>query len=554
MNLISNLLIFQSELYSEPSSTVCVSRSSRLHSSRPAGFGPHFQNPKGQTLNLIPIESINLNQLSSTKACNSSTINPLSNQHQSNPINPSEFPSTVINPSIRLWVALVERGSCTFIEKVRYAQSLGASAVIVGDWDHPTTTTTTTTTSSSSSSSSNLYQATTRINLPLIDIQKFGFDSGLVTMFASGDTSDVSIPSVFVARDSYLSLRKDWSDYSTTVDGQSVPSLQVIMSRDQVWTWPFFDLIIILLFLPSILTILTLILHRINHFRKQRADRAPREIVNSLPSVIWVKDMEKGIPLIDHQLDLDQLLQMSSSSSTAATATTSSTTTTRKLNSVGTGYQGFNAFIRRKFGSQDQSPSSNQPNRDSTSGKITEQSPLLHTRDSKNHKERVLTGQNYDADEDQEVRLDERKDGNNNKKRKIFFAQRECALCLSDFEVGDLIRILPCGHCFHQQEIQQNCMGIDSWLLKSKRLCPICRMSIVREPNEDKRRAVDDPNSNQDLNGTDVDSGNNLSIPRAADVNNEHRSKRLNESCKGGVSNMNNGLSRSREGGYGRDD
>ncbi|CAH7669333.1 hypothetical protein PPACK8108_LOCUS3938 [Phakopsora pachyrhizi] len=62
---------------------------------------------------------------------------------------------------------------------------------------------------------------------------------------------------------------------------------------------------------------------------------------------------------------------MSSSSSTPAAATTSSTTTC-KLNSVGTSYQGSNAFIRRMFGSEDQSPSSIQPNRDCTSGKITE--------------------------------------------------------------------------------------------------------------------------------------------------------------------------------------
>lgn len=61
----------------------------------------------------------------------------------------------------RPWIALVERGSCPFVNKVRAMQHSGAAAVIVGD----------------------LYPS-----------------GPLITMYASGDTSDVLIPSVFVAR------------------------------------------------------------------------------------------------------------------------------------------------------------------------------------------------------------------------------------------------------------------------------------------------------------------------------------------------------------------
>jgi hypothetical protein len=34
-----------------------------------------------------------------------------------------------------------------------------------------------------------------------------------------------------------------------------------------------------------------------------------------------------------------------------------------------------------------------------------------------------------------------------------FDSQTECAICLCDFEVGDRVRVLPCGHIFHLGEL-----------------------------------------------------------------------------------------------------
>lgn len=45
-----------------------------------------------------------------------------------------------------------------------------------------------------------------------------------------------------------------------------------------------------------------------------------------------------------------------------------------------------------------------------------------------------------------------------------------CAVCLSDFELGESLRRLPCGHFFHQ-----DCC--DTWLYRNKR-CPVCIRSI----------------------------------------------------------------------------
>lgn len=74
-----------------------------------------------------------------------------------------------------------------------------------------------------------------------------------------------------------------------------------------------------------------------------------------------------------------------------------------------------------------------------------------------------------------------------------FASQLECAICLSQFEVGDRVRVLPCGHIFHLQEV-------DEWLLRQRKVvciipffdfvcyspvnanagqCPVCKMDVT---------------------------------------------------------------------------
>lgn len=71
-------------------------------------------------------------------------------------------------PSSFPWIALVERGACSFSEKVRMMQRSGASGVFVGDNEK---------------------------------------ESGLLTMFPSEDASDIVIPSAFVSQWVYKNLR-----------------------------------------------------------------------------------------------------------------------------------------------------------------------------------------------------------------------------------------------------------------------------------------------------------------------------------------------------------
>ena len=64
-------------------------------------------------------------------------------------------------------------------------------------------------------------------------------------------------------------------------------------------------------------------------------------------------------------------------------------------------------------------------------------------------------------------------------------AEEECAVCLSDFEQGDLLRQLRCGHRFHGA-------CIDEWLIGKGRAhaatrgahvpaCPLCKAPALTE-------------------------------------------------------------------------
>ena len=52
--------------------------------------------------------------------------------------------------------------------------------------------------------------------------------------------------------------------------------------------------------------------------------------------------------------------------------------------------------------------------------------------------------------------------------------EKECAVCLSQFANGDLVRLLPCRHEFHA-----HC--IDKWLLEKDRRCPCCRVDVCKD-------------------------------------------------------------------------
>uniref|UniRef100_A0A182MCM6 RING-type E3 ubiquitin transferase n=1 Tax=Anopheles culicifacies TaxID=139723 RepID=A0A182MCM6_9DIPT len=53
----------------------------------------------------------------------------------------------------------------------------------------------------------------------------------------------------------------------------------------------------------------------------------------------------------------------------------------------------------------------------------------------------------------------------------------KCTICLSQFEIDNDVRRLPCMHLFHK-----DC--VDQWLVTNKH-CPICRVDIEVKFNKD---------------------------------------------------------------------
>ena len=140
---------------------------------------------------------------------------------------------------------------------------------------------------------------------------------------------------------------------------------------------------IIILLLPSILTFITLLIHRIRAARAAQRERAPEEFVHRLPWRIW----------------------------------------------TGTGWEKHAAAYPPEDPSEDPA-SSPDAQRDLESGTV----PSSAFRDGE--------------EEPQPQWVDE---------------QMECAICLEMFAKGDRVRVLPCNHLFHLNEI-------DEWLISKKKV------------------------------------------------------------------------------------
>ena len=56
-----------------------------------------------------------------------------------------------------------------------------------------------------------------------------------------------------------------------------------------------------------------------------------------------------------------------------------------------------------------------------------------------------------------------------------------CAVCLDDFEPGDVLRQLPCGHRYHRE-------CIDPWLTEKSSACPMCKADFYKPPSDEDDR------------------------------------------------------------------
>jgi len=333
--------------------------------SRPAGFGAELSDPLMGYV--IPLNSF-------TVSCSNTTPSLIDSPNLGCPSLCSIDPN--ITQRLEPWIALVQRGSCQFVSKAREAQRLGAKAIVVGGEDP--------------------------------DIS--GKPDTLVNMFSPEDASDVTIAATYIKYSSYAELYSLIATSNTSQAGLKTVSL-LISSEFSAWQWysPILTFLTIL-FIPSSLTFLTLVIHRIRASHAAQRERAPEDVVKNLPWRVWTgSGWEKHEGVAPDRQDQSQ--------STVSVPSTP-------------------LDIDIELG----------------------RSPIT----------KPTTSTHLDEEEDPAW----------------FNTQVECAICLDEFVKGDRVRVLPCKHIFHLDEV-------DEWLIQLKKLCPICKADVTRP----LRPGHPDPNS-----------------------------------------------------------
>ncbi|KAF9096778.1 hypothetical protein BGX23_010466 [Mortierella sp. AD031] len=127
----------------------------------------------------------------------------------------------------------------------------------------------------------------------------------LVTMYSNrGDTSDITIPSVFITQNNYRELR-----YLGIELGQG---FLIRMSSDEEET-PVLDAIVILIVSPLVVFPLLFFLWRMQLRQLRLADLAPPEVVSHLPIKVFFKsklkenDPVECVICLDEYVDEDEL-------------------------------------------------------------------------------------------------------------------------------------------------------------------------------------------------------------------------------------------------------
>lgn len=378
-------------------------------------------------------------------------------------------------------IALIERGVCSFYEKVLVAQEWGADAVIVGD---------------------NIYR------------------HGLITMYSTATPDLTNISSVFVSKSSF--------DFLKTVTTEvTITSIDL--------TTPVMGPILFLLISPlcSLSVIYGMLLFHRQYKKVQ--ERAPKWAVDNLPRRVWRDPLVNGhnnsinngnntvavesssnnvtsegdrntnseTLSLDKQTVPDRGAINSALESQAGdlvlqdeeiypsieeteecenepllSGTKNGTLLSSSEGSLSTASESTGFLKAGKSISTASSPSASSSSIDGNHNNSQSQSEskpeqvcnsetLANTNDNQSStlmgSNETSIGGNSNVVEESSLPAPE----------KIWVSSGECIICLDEYEDGVSIVIrLPCGHEFHEECIKR-------WLLSRKRTCPICKMDVL---------------------------------------------------------------------------
>ncbi|KAI9638764.1 uncharacterized protein MKK02DRAFT_11795, partial [Dioszegia hungarica] len=330
-------------------------------------------------------------------------------------------------------VVLVERGGCDFATKVQAAQERGAGAVIVGD---------------RADEGESVEEGKKRTG-------------GLITMFSPEDTDNIHIPSVFVSRAAYLQLLDVLDSASGDQEGVWI---DIGDGADENATLG--GMLSFALLMPSLFLLATIAVHRVRVARQKEQDRAPAQVVLSLPERVWQPDIvwekEDDTPLVSPSRP-DPPSRTPSRKASTETSITSSSSPARPSASR-TPSSSSSGLAPPPISSRDIitppaveiadpfniTPTATPTASGSGSGSTSSRPPAKRTKSNSTITAAVS-------------------------KKRRYFSKDECAICMDEFHAGDIVRILPCGHVFHKEEC-------DEWLMKWRKLCPTCRADVTLPP------------------------------------------------------------------------
>ncbi|CAO3701815.1 unnamed protein product [Rhizopus microsporus] len=159
------------------------------------------------------------------------------------------------------WIAVIERGQCSFLQKVQSMQASGAIAVVVGD----------------------------------------KYLNRWVTMYAPGDTLSVHIPSVFVAQYPYRMLLELLESRNN--------SLLAEITGDDLLTWPLLDMLLIVVLSPAVMMLFVYLTWQLRQRQHKQNDMAPTQLVAKLPTYVFRREKVTDTDHMDCAICLEDYLE-----------------------------------------------------------------------------------------------------------------------------------------------------------------------------------------------------------------------------------------------------